>query len=370
MNILILNWRDLTHPKSGGAELVTMEHANGWVRRGHSVTLLTGWYGGKKEETINGVHIVRRAGSLKIYPYAVLYVLLNGRKFDVIVDEAHGFPYFSPLFTRTPVILFIHEIAGEIWDYMFSFPKNLLGKVLEALYFRIYRNHLVWTDAPSTVKELVERGFVEKNCFAIPCPIIGGVSDWEEKSKKESHPTYLFVSRVVRMKGIEEVIKAFSFIARNQKDAQLWIIGGGEEEYIAELKHMIEEYGIGKHVTFFGQVSEEEKYNRMRRAHLLLHASVKEGWGLVVLEAASVGTPSVVYNVPGLCDVVQHGKTGIVIMDNSPQDMATEVVGLYGDHKRYSQFQKNGIQWAKTFLWKDVIDRSEQVLQQACEKNI
>jgi len=98
MNILILNWRDVGHPKSGGAELVTMEHAKCWVRSGHTVTWLTSWYtSGKKEEVREGVHIVRRAGSLTIYLYAVLFLLLKGKTFDVIVDEAHGFPFFSPL---------------------------------------------------------------------------------------------------------------------------------------------------------------------------------------------------------------------------------------------------------------------------------
>ena len=370
MRILILNWRDLTHPRAGGAELVTMEHAKGWVKRGHAVTLLTGWYGGKKEETIDGIHIVRRAGSLTIYLYVVFYVLLNGKSFDVIVDEAHGFPYFSPIFTKTPVVLFIHEIAGEIWDYMFPFPKNVIGKMLESFYFRLYRKCYVWTDAPSTVDELVGRGIPRDRCLAIPCPIVADkkLLVHHEPGTKNQEPTYLFVSRVVRMKGIEEVIKAFSFIAREQPKSKLWIVGGGEDAYVNELKTMISEYGIEKNVVLFGMVSEKKKYELMARAHLLLHASVKEGWGLVVLEAASVGTPSVVYNVPGLCDVVQHGKTGVVVMNNSPQDMAREAVALYHNKKLYSRFQKDGVQWANSFKWNNVIAQSELLLKQAVNK--
>jgi len=372
MRILILNWRDLTHPKAGGAELVTMEHAKGWVRAGHRVTWLTGWYGGPKEETTHGVHIVRRAGSLTIYLYAMAYLLLNGHRFDVIVDEAHGFPFFSPLFTRTPVVLFIHEIAGVIWDYMFRFPKNVIGKLLESWYFKLYRTCYVWTDAPSTVDELVERGIPRKQCVAIPCPIVElGTRNQEPRTLprrqagKNHEPTYIFVSRVVRMKGIEEVIKAFSFICREKPTSKLWIVGGGEDAYFKELQTMIVEYGIEKNVEWFGIVTEAKKYELMARAHLLLHASVKEGWGLVVLEAASVGTPAVVYNVGGLKDVVKNRKTGVVIQNNSPQEMAREAIRLYDDAKRYQLYQKNGVTWVNSLKWEASIKQSLSLLKKA-----
>ncbi len=373
MNILILNWRDVRHPKSGGAELVTMEHAKSWVAAGNSVTWLTASYtGAKKESTVEGVDFVRRWGSLTVYLYAPIYLLANAKRFDVIVDEVHGFPFFSPLFTRTPVVVFIHEIAGEIWDSMFPFPKNILGKLLERWYFSVYKHCLFWTDAPSTVDELVERGISREQCAAIPCPIIIDerlmIKDKRSKtnhSSKEAQPTFLFVSRVVRMKGIEEVIKAFSFIVREQHSARLWIIGGGEDSYLQELKQMLKEYGVMKHVTFFGVVSEEKKYRFMAKSHIFLHASVKEGWGLVVLEAASVGTPSVVYNVPGLRDVVKNGKTGIVCRENSPREMAREAMMLYKNKTLYRTLQENGYAWVKSFHWSEVAKQSMKLLQKA-----
>lgn len=371
MNILILNWRDIRHPKSGGAEVVTLEHAKGWIGAGHSVTWLTaGYQGAKHEERYHGIKIIRRTGSLTIYLYVPLFLLLYRNTYDLVVDEVHGFPFFSPLFTRKPVIVFIHEIAGEIWDYMFSFPKNIIGKLLERWYFRLYRHCLFWTDAPSTVDELVAHGIVRGQCTAIPCPIPPGYQRFTRISiKKEFPPTYLFVSRVVRMKGIEEVIKAFSFIARSQKSAVLWIVGGGEPGYIDELTKMTEEYGVAHAVAFFGTLSDREKYERMGRAHLLLHASVKEGWGLVVLEAAAVGTPAIVYNVGGLKDVVKDNVTGVVIANNSPADMAREAIKLQGDTNRYRLFQKNATQWATSLRWSDVCKQSLKLLEKAGAKS-
>ncbi len=361
MKILIFNWRDTNHPKAGGAEIVTLEHAKGWVQRGHSVTWFTAAFSGaRRNEIIDGVSIVRAAGSLTVYLVAPFYYLRNRNSFDVVIDEIHGVPFFTPLFVRGPKVAFIHEVAGEIWDYMVPFPISYIGKTLERLYFRLYRNIPFWTDAPSTIPHLEALGIPKSHCTAIPCPITNEPTD--KPVKKEKTPTFIFVSRVVKMKGIEEVIKAFSFIIKEEPEAKLWIVGGGDVSYMGKLKGMLREYGIEKSVLFLGKISQREKLERMGRAHILLHASVREGWGLVVLEAASQWTPSVVYNVSGLCDVVKDGKTGIVLRENSPREMAREALLLLRDMLRYREFQKAGVNWVKSLSWKNVIDESTTLL--------
>ena len=106
----------------------------------------------------------------------------------------------------------------------------------------------------------------------------------------------------------------------------------------------------------------------MQKAHVLLHASVKEGWGLVVLEAASQGTPAVVYDTHGLSEVVKHGKTGIVISDNCPETLARESVWLYKHPKQYREYQKNGMTWVKSLRWDVVTKKSLSLLIYAYEK--
>lgn len=388
MKILILNWRCPKNPKGGGAEIVTMQHARGWVKHGHDVTWITSRYkkditmdddnlpagkaglndGTINEETIDGV-VIKRIGVLgMLHVKVALFLLSHGNSYDIIVDEIHGIPFFAPLFTRTPVVAFIHEVADEIWDYMYPFPINKMGKLLESLYFTVYKKCTFWTDAPSTIDELVERGIRRDHCVAIPCPITRTASTENRKLKidtvvkKDPHPTFLFVSRVVRMKGVEEVIKTFAFIQKELPHANLWIVGGGETRYVSVLRKMVVEYGISNNVTFFGSVNENKKYELMARAHILLHASVKEGWGLVVLEAASVGTPAVVYNVPGLRDVVHTGKTGIVIAKNSPNVLAKAATQLILDKIRYKLYQKTGKERADNLSWDDAIKNSEGVL--------
>lgn len=363
MNILILNWRDPKNPKSGGAEIVTMEHTKAWIKKGHSVTWFTSKFSGaKKEEKIDGINIVRRGNFITVYLLAPFFYFFSKKTFDLVIDEIHGLPFFTPLYVKKPKIAFIHEVAGEIWDYMFPFPINKIGKFVEPLYFKLYRNVKFWTDADSTIDDLVKMGIKRINCVAISCPI--NHKPLETLPKKEKNPTFIFVSRVVKMKGIEDVTRAFFYILKELKDARLWIVGGGDKEYVEELKETIKSYSINSKVKFFGRVDENKKFELMRKAHLLLHASVKEGWGLVVIEAASQATPSVVYNVSGLKDSVKDGKTGVVLKENTSKEMAKEAIELINNKQKYNNLQKNGLGWAKSLTWEDATKRSEALLRE------
>lgn len=364
MNILILNWRDPKNPKSGGAEIVTLEHAKAWVRKGHVVTWFTSKFENcKNEGKIEGINIVRRGNFITVYFLAPFFYLFSKNKYDVVIDEIHGLPFFTPLYAKIPKIAFIHEVAGEIWDFMFPFPLNKIGKLIEPLYFKLYKNVKFWTDADSTIDDLVNKGIKRRNCIAINCP----VSNKQLKTlpKKEKVPTFIFVSRVVKMKGIEEVIRAFFYILRELEDAKLWIVGDGDKKYVEELKETTRSYSISTKIKFFGRVSEEEKLELMKKAHMLLHASIKEGWGLVVIEAASQGTPSVVYNVSGLKDSVKNGKTGVVLEENSSREMAKQAIELLKNKNKYLTFQKNGLQWAKSLTWDRATRQSEALLNEA-----
>jgi len=367
MNILILNWRDPKNTKSGGAEIVTLEHAKAWVKKGHTVTWFTSKFGGAKEkEEMVGVNIVRRGSFLTVYLYAPFFYFFSKQKFDVVIDEIHGIPFFTPIYVRKPKIAFIHEVAGEIWGYMFPFPIDKIGKIIESLYFKLYKNVMFWTDADSTINDIVNKGIRRENCVAISCPASN--KPLPDLPIKEKIPTFIFVSRVVKMKGIGDVIRAFFYILRELKDAKLWIVGDGEKKYIEEMKGKMIDYSISTKVNFFGRVSEKEKLELMRKAHILLHASVKEGWGLVVIEAASQGTPSVVYDVSGLKDSVKNGKTGIVLKKNISKEMAREAVILLRDKERYRNYQINALSWAKNLTWEKATSKSLKLLTEVKSK--
>jgi glycosyltransferase involved in cell wall biosynthesis len=137
--------------------------------------------------------------------------------------------------------------------------------------------------------------------------------------EKEPVPTVVFVGRLSANKRPEHAIRAFGLARRHVPDAQMWVIGSGPQE--ARLRKL-----AGPDVSFLGHVPEEVKRERLGRAHVLVTTSVREGWGLVVTEAAASGTVAIGYNVAGLRDSIS--ASGGVLTRADPMALASGLVEL------------------------------------------
>ena len=107
---------------------------------------------------------------------------------------------------------------------------------------------------------------------------------------------------------------------------------------------------IEESTTFWGFVSQTKKIELLKKAHILINPSIREGWGLVNIEANTMGTPVVAYNSPGLVDSVKHGVSGIICSQNTPTQMAKDVMKVL-EEKNYTLFSKNSIIWSENFSW-------------------
>ena len=105
--VLIFNWRDVTHPWSGGAETYMHQIARRWAADGVDVGWLTQRHpGSARVEVIDRIRIHRIGGRLTQYPWAaVAYLTRLRRRYDVIVDCENGVPFFTPLYSRLPKFL-------------------------------------------------------------------------------------------------------------------------------------------------------------------------------------------------------------------------------------------------------------------------
>jgi len=357
MNILIFSWRGPGHPHSGGAEQSSHEHAVGWYKAGHKVTLFTSFFkGAKKEEYVNGIRVIRRGGQVfQVHLHAIFwYLFFPHPKYDIVVDEVHGIPFFTPFFVRAKKLVFIHEVAKEVWKLNpwprpFNLIPALIGTLLEPLIFKlIYLKIPFMTVSRSTKKDLIGWDIPEENIVVIH----NGFSNKPpvRQVKKEDKKTIIYLGALSKDKGIEEALKIFKLLFKTGKNWQFWVAGKGEPHYLKYLKRQVKEFGIEQAIKFFGFVSEREKYDLLSRAHILMNPSFREGWGLVVIEAASVGTPTIAYDVAGLRDSVQDGKTGLLSLPD-PQNCVEKIRYLFQNEKLYCLLQKNCIKWSKKFSW-------------------
>jgi glycosyltransferase involved in cell wall biosynthesis len=110
-------------------------------------------------------------------------------------------------------------------------------------------------------------------------------------------------------------------------------------------------------------VNDREKFAALRKAHLLLVPSVREGWGTSVIEANAMGTPAVGYAVPGLRDSVLDGVTGRLVTAFDYGAMAEAVKSLLSDPATMDRISRECLQWAKKFSWDDAADSFHKVLE-------
>jgi len=356
MNILFLNWRDIKNPAAGGAEIYTHEVAKRLVQRGHKVTLFCAFFpGAKSEEIIDGVKIIRRGRQWTVHWHAYqwykkLPTTSHQLHFDLVIDEINTIPFFTPLYVKgAKNIAYINQLARQVWWYEARCPLNIAGYLLEPLYLKVYKNIPVITISQSTKDDLIKYGHCKNNIFI--CPIGLNIKPVDKLSNKEKQLTLIFIGRLNKSKRPDHVIKAFSLINQKIPQAKLWIIGNGQESYKNKLKKLVKKLNLEEKIKFFGFVPEEKKRKLLQKAHLILVTSVKEGWGLIVTEAASCGTPALVYNVDGLRDSVQDNETGIICKENNPECLSKEVIRLINDKKKYQKLQYNAWRWSKEFSW-------------------
>jgi glycosyltransferase involved in cell wall biosynthesis len=320
VRILILNWKDLSHPAAGGAEVLTERVARALVARGHSLTLFAAAVDGKPErEVVAGVEIIRRGGRLGVYRAARSFWRTEGRgAYDIVVDEINTRPFLTPRWIHdTPVVALIHQLAREIWFDETPLPVAVLGRyVLEPWWLRSYRNVPALTVSASSAESLA-RHHGWRNVTVIP---EGNDPHPVPQLEKEREPTVVFLGRLVAMKQPEEAIEAFRVLAGRYPPAQLWMIGEGPR--LAALRA-----DAPRGVVFLGRLERNDLLNRLARAHVLVATSVREGWGLNVSEAAACGTPAIGYSVPGLVDSIP--ASGGALVEPRPAALGEALVEFF-----------------------------------------
>ena len=362
MRIAILNWRDLTHPEGGGAERYAVNIATGLVERGHTVTLLCADHGqAPRDEMVDGVRLRRRGGRVGVYPQALRGVRALERAespFDVVVDVQNGLPFFAPLATRTPVVSLVHHVHREQWPVVFGPVAARIGWGIESrLSPRVYRGRQYVAVSGRTRDELAELGVDPSHIAVIhngtDKPMSTGVA-------RSHHPTIVILGRLVPHKRVEQAIDVLARLTQSFPDIRLRIIGDGW--WAPTVRAHAEACGVSDRVAHLGFISEERKHAELAAAWVALAPSIKEGWGLNVVEAASHGVPTVAYHgAGGLSESIEDGLTGLLVHDFdamvaatsrllSDQLLRTTLGAAARDHARQFTWQGTTASWEKLLL--------------------
>jgi len=369
MNILIFSWRDIKHPLAGGAEQVMHEHAKGWIQAGHRVKFFTARYPGcSSEEAVDGIQIIRRSHRyLGVQLAAFFYYQKNKSQIDLVVDEFHGLPFFTPLYVKKHKFAVIQETARKVWflnplPWPINWIVGAVGYVIEPIIFLIYMKIPFMTGSQSAKQDVIKMGVPEKKITVVPHGVI--VPKFQISNSKFPIKTIVYLGILSKDKGIEDALKCFSILNKKGR-FNFWVVGKSDTEtYGDKLRNLTGKLSLKGNIKFWGFVSQNKKFDLLSKAHILINPSVHEGWGLVNIEANSMGTPVISYRSAGLVDSIKEGTSGLICNQNTPEQLAKLTMELLSDEKKYRNLSKGAKIWSKNFSWEKSRKLSLSLIEQ------
>ncbi len=349
LRVAFLSWRDIKHPEAGGAEIFLEQVSAGLAARGHRVTVVTARYPGSVAMEARDDRIFfRHGGRLGVYPSGFAHVLRRQRAYDVIVDIQNGVPFWSPLATRTPVLNLVHHVHREQWSQVLGAKQSALGWWLESTASpRVYRKAEFLAVSQATRHELIDLGIAPDRIRVV----YSGVDPLPEPHvpvPRPPGPALVVLGRLVPHKRVEQAIDTVAALREEFPDIHLTVAGHGYWE--PRLRAHAHAAGVSDCVRFAGVVSEQEKADILAAADLHLLPSVKEGWGLVIIEAGLMGTPSVAYySAGGTQESIVDGTTGVLVADEAGFQNA--VRDLLRDPARLAAMSSAARDFAQQFSW-------------------
>jgi glycosyltransferase involved in cell wall biosynthesis len=361
--VLFLNWRDTSNPEGGGSEVYVERVAAGLAARGRPVTLFCAAHrGAPADERVGDVRVVRRGGRLTVYLHA-WWAHLTGRlgRHEVVVDVQNGLPFLSVLWCRKPVVVLVHHVHREQWRVVLPALQARVGWWVESrLAPRLYRRARYVAVSDATRRELVGLGVraqaisVVHNGMVPPGPAAAVA--------RTPYPSICVLGRLVPHKRVELALEAAARIRSHLPGLRVRVVGQGYWE--PRLRETVARLGLGDAVELLGWLDEDAKQQVLASSWVLAMPSLKEGWGLAVLEAAASGTPTIAFRAAGgLRESVVHGSTGLLADD--PDEFTRHLAWVLLNRHLRQRLGDAARAHAARFTWSQTVAGFAEVLDGA-----
>lgn len=361
LSILFMNWRDCRNPEGGGSEIYVETVARALAAAGNDVTIHTSAFPGSlAEEWVDGVRIVRSGTKLGVYPRA-FFELRRGvlGKPDIVIDVQNGVPWGSTWAQHAPTVVLVHHVHREQWPVVYGPIRARIGWWLESKAApRIYAKARYIAVSDVTRSELVGLGIDGDRIDVVHNGVQSRSGHLGEP--KTENPSILVLGRLVPHKRAEHVIRAAAELREEIPGLTVSVVGEGwwRDELEAEAARL----GVADIVTFHGFVSDDEKQQQLQRAWLLALPSLKEGWGLVVTEAAAHGVPSVAYRAAGgVAEAIRDGESGVLV-DGGEAEFTEAIRRILTDDELRGSLARGSVIRADSLSWTSTAEKFADVL--------
>lgn len=355
LRVLFLSWRDEWHPEAGGSEHTLGRVARGLADRDHLVTIATARYpGSSSREMRDRVRYLRRGNRLTVYGFGFARALVE--RADVIVDVQNGVPFFAGLAQPSRTLLLVHHVHREQWPVAVGPIAGRLGWAIESRVSPwVHRSCDHLAVSASTAAELSALGHPAHRITVVH----NGSDAPASLTARAPDPRLVVVSRLVPHKQIEHAIDCLGDLLSRFPTLRLIVIGEGY--HLPDLRRYAANRGLGAHVDFLGKVDDATRDAELARAWVHLLPSLKEGWGLVAIEAAACGTPTIAYrSAGGVVESVVDGVTGYLV--DTPAELRRATERLLEDRALAQHMAISCEIHAASHNWKAAVDGFEDAL--------
>ena len=188
--------------------------------------------------------------------------------------------------------------------------------------------------------------------------------DFRRQYAADNEKIILFMGRLVYEKGVQHLISAMPKILKNYHDAKLVIAGKGG--MLDELKAQVEAMGLGQKVYFTGYLNAKQVSKMYKCADISVFPSTYEPFGIVALEAMLAGVPTVVSDVGGLNEIVEHGVDGMKSYAGNPNSLADSILELLFNPQLCESISKKAKTKVKNeYSWTKIAQDTHFIYQKA-----
>ena len=193
--------------------------------------------------------------------------------------------------------------------------------------------------------------------------------DFRRRFAMDNEKIILYVGRLVYEKGVQHLISAMPKILNHYHDSKLVIAGKGG--MIDELKSQVDSMGLSNKVYFTGYLNQKEVQKMYKCADVAVFPSTYEPFGIVALEAMLAGIPTVVSDIGGLNEIVEHGVNGMKSYAGNPNSIADSVLSLLFDPQLAMNVTKNAKNKVKEeFNWQKIAQDTHYIYELAISKTM
>ena len=375
MNILQLAFHtspfSIVGKNDGGGMSVYVQQISKYLSENHSVTVVTGEKADSfTDKNLEFISLDIFESELNVEDKEIYLQEFKNKLVDSLdlnsFDVIHAHYWLSGLVAK--------EISNEL-NIPFIFTSHSLGIFLDGYNKeRVDCEKIVMTSTNSVTASSVFETMLIADTYKIDENKIKKITPGVDRKifvpdlSAEKENIILSIGRIQEQKGQLQTIEFLNNFKKIQNDFKCYFVGGPSgkhgNEYLHELKQTIKDLNLDKHVEFLGDLPQTEIIELFKKAKLLIHTSKFETFGLVAIEANTMGVPVLTTNNGSLMEIIENNKNGYLSENLIDSNVNNFVNNLFNNVTKYEEIHLSCIEKSKKYDWMKTANELESLYQQ------